>query len=115
MPSLGNTATHVKESMYENKMVDAQQAAVLFAQDNKDIVKNLSAQNIDTIKCTPSGLKYTCNIKLSYLVSEGYLNYDGDNIIVDPRGIEPNLNNKTVQIIFDDQTKKVKKGVKPYE
>ncbi len=90
-----------REKIYKNKISNIEDAAILYAQDNKTKFSNETCIIDSVTNCKENSVCYCYKdeISVSVLINEGYIKGDNDsNLIIDPRDEKKDLNDCKIKI-----------------
>ncbi len=107
IPVTQNISISSNKKLYETKMENITKSAHLWSLDNIGCLKGNVCPKLTSKSCSEPNLK-CFEIKVSDLVSEGYLDYDEDNKVIDPRNKKENLNNVKITITYNENTNVIK-------
>lgn len=101
IPVITSSSSGATEKAFQTKISMIESAGFMWGQDNIRVIIE------DVNSTTDENNNKTTEKTVSDLVSDGYLEYEDGNSISDPRGINENLNNCTIKISANVNTKKI--------
>ncbi len=104
----------IKKKLYQTKINLAESAGVLWAQDNQNCFTTVGTCEEFDSTCNKSNGEVICEISLITLANAGYLDYDKDNKIEDPRD-GTDLNDTKVTLVLKNNKTIISKYLSPGE